>query len=272
MSPTIALLTDFGLRDSYVGTLKGVIAGIAPEAKVIDLSNSVAPQDIQEGAFHLLIAHAYFPPGTVFCCVVDPGVGSARRPVAMRFKTGSDGSGPFTFVGPDNGLATGLLMKGEVEACAVLDDPRYHLPVVSTTFHGRDVFAPVAAHLAKGVPITSLGRAFDPSTLVRLPWQAARRVAGGFDATIIHHDQFGNLVTNLEADALRPGLERWSVKLDATLIGKIQRSFSSVGSGHPLAYVGSSGLLELAVRDGSAKQVLSVTPSSVVHVVADEAS
>ncbi len=266
MRPTIALLTDFGLRDSYVGMLKGVIAGIAPAANVIDLGHNVAPQDIREGAFDLFVGHRYFPEGTVFCCVVDPGVGSDRRPVGVRIL--ADNGHRYVFVGPDNGLLTGMLIGGGVaEAAATLDAAEYHLPVISHTFHGRDVFAPVAAHVASGVSVDALGRRMDPAELVRLPWQAAEHTPDGFEATILHHDQFGNLITNLAASALSRPLEQWRVRLDAVDIGSIHRSFSDVASGHPLAYVGSSGLLELAVRDGSAAKVLSVKPNSRVRVV-----
>lgn len=264
MRPVIALITDFGLHDSYVGTLKGVIAGIAPDANVIDVSHGVPPQDIHEGAFQLLLAHRAFPPATVFCGVVDPGVGSERRAVAVRAR--GDGVGPFTFVGPDNGLATGMLVDTVAEACVVLDEPRYHRPVVSSTFHGRDVFAPVAAHLAAGVPLEACGRSVDAASLVRLPWRDAKAVTDGFEAEILHHDPFGNLITNLKVEQLGGRIGAWRVWLDSVPIGPIHRSFSDVGSGRPLAYVGSSGHVEVAVRDGSALRLLDVGPTTRVLV------
>lgn len=262
--PTIALLTDFGLRDTYVAMLKAVIRGIAPEATVIDLTHQVAAHDVREGAFDLFVSHAFFPPDTVFCCVVDPGVGSSRRGVALRLRRGS--GHPYRFVGPDNGLFTAVLEGATVEAAVSLDDPAYQLAAVSSTFHGRDVFAPAAAHLARGVAVDALGAEVDPASLVRLPWDEPRRTDDGWEANLIHHDPFGNLISNLSSTALQPDLSRWHVFLDDFEIGPIRRAFSDVPVGRPLAYVGSSGLLEIAVRDGRAADVLSVRRGSVVRV------
>jgi len=260
----IALLTDFGLRDTYVGMLKAVILGIAPQAPVIDLSHQIRAHDVREGAFDLYVSHGFFPAGTVFCGVVDPGVGSERRGVAIRLVEGA--SGPYTFVGPDNGLFTSVLEEATVEAAVSLDARAYQLPVVSSTFHGRDVFAPAAAHLALGVPIEALGASVDPASLVRIRWDSARRTDDGWEADLIHHDQFGNLISNLAARVLLPDLARWRVHLDGFEIGPIRRAFADVPVGRPLAYLGSSGLLEIAVRDGRAAEVLSVREGSVVRV------
>jgi len=262
--PAVVLLTDFGLRDTYVGMLRAVILGIAPEAPVIDLSHEVRAHDVREGAFDLFVAHAFFPPGTVFCCVVDPGVGSSRRGVAVRLRPAQ--GGPLTFVGPDNGLLTGVLEGATVDSAVSLDAPEYRLPVVSTTFHGRDVFAPAAAHLARGLDIARLGAPVDPDSLVRLAWDPPRRTEQGWEADLIHADQFGNLISNLPARALEPDVTRWRVYLDGFEIGPIYRAFSDVPVGRPLAYLGSSGLLEIAVRDGRAADVLSVRQGSVVRV------
>lgn len=264
MSATIALLSDFGLRDTYVAMLKAVIAGIAPDARVIDLSHEVRAHDVREAAFDLFVSHGFFPAGTVFCCVVDPGVGSSRRGVALRLRR--DGGGPYDFVGPDNGLFTPVLDAAAVEAAVSLDEPAYQLPVVSSTFHGRDIFAPASAHLAAGVAIAALGSAVDPASLVRLPWPRPRRVDDGWEAELIHHDPFGNLISNLTGEALLPDLSRWRVHLDGFEIGPIRRAFSDVPVGRPLAYLGSSGLLEIAVRDGRAADVLSAREGSVVRV------
>jgi S-adenosyl-L-methionine hydrolase (adenosine-forming) len=264
MSTVIALLTDFGLRDTYAGMLKAVIAGIAPDATVIDLSHGVRAHDVREAAFDLFVAHAFFPPGTVFCCVVDPGVGSSRRGVAVRMH--KDGAGPYTFVGPDNGLFTAVLQGAVVDTAVSLDEPAYQLPVVSSTFHGRDVFAPAAAHLACGVDVAALGAAIDPASLTTIAWDPARRVGDGWEADLIHFDQFGNLISNLPGSALQPDLKRWRVHLDDFEIGPIRRAFSDVPVGRPLAYLGSTGLLEVAVRDGRAADVLSVRKGSVLRV------
>ncbi|MEJ2356703.1 MAG: SAM-dependent chlorinase/fluorinase [Deinococcales bacterium] len=260
----IALLTDFGLRDTYVAMMKAVILGIAPEAPVLDLTHQVAAHNVREGAFDLFVSHAFFPAGTVFCCVIDPGVGSSRRGIALRLRR--EGGHPYLFVGPDNGLFTAVLDGSAVEAAVSLDDPAYHLSAVSTTFHGRDIFAPAAAHLARGVAIEALGAAVDPDSLVRLPWDRPRKTPDGWEADLIHHDPFGNLISNLPSRELGPDLSGWRVYLNGFEIGPIRRAFSDVPVGRPLAYVGSSGLLEIAVRDGRAADVLSAREGSVVRV------
>src|SRR5262249_38210989 len=149
-APVVALLTDFGTADGYVGVMKGVLLGIAPRAQVVDLSHDVPPQQIATGAWILHTAWRYFPPDSIFVCVVDPGVGGARRPVALR-------AGDRLFVGPDNGLFSYILASEPPESAVILDNPRFHLTAPSATFHGRDIFAPAAGHLAAGVPLASLG-------------------------------------------------------------------------------------------------------------------
>ena len=211
--------------------LKAVIQGIAPAAPVIDLTHQVAAHDVREGAFDLFVSHAYFPAGTVFCCVVDPGVGSSRRAVALRLRR--EGAHPYLFVGPDNGLFTAVLEGATVEAAVSLDDPAYQLTAVSSTFHGRDVFAPAAAHLARGVGIDALGAAVDPESLVRLAWDQPRRTDDGWEAGLIHHDPFGNLISNLPSQALQPDLARWRVFLDSFEIGPIRKRLLRRAGGAP---------------------------------------
>lgn len=262
--PLIALLTDLGLRDPYVGMIELVIADLAPGARVVSLGHEVPPHDIREGAFDLFISERFLPDGAVVCGVVDPGVGGGRRAVAVRVRS-QDGR-HLTLVGPDNGLFTGILTRTEVDHAVTLQAPEYRRADVSTTFEGRDVFAPAAAHLALGAPLSALGPRVEPETLVRLPWSAPRSVAGGWEADLVHHDQFGNLVTNLDRDLLGDDLGVYRVSLDGVTIGSIHRAFADVPSGRPLAYVGSSGLLEIAVRDGNAHRVLNVRPDTVVRV------
>ncbi len=262
--PVVALLTDLGLRDPYVAMMKGVILGTCPTATIVDVTHGVPAHDVREGAFDLFLALRFFPSSTVFCGVVDPGVGGERRAVALRLDL-PDGR-RYDLVGPDNGLFTGALQLAERVSAVHIEARAFQLPVVSSTFHGRDVFAPVAAHLAAGVAPSELGRAVDPSSLVRLPWPRPRAAGDGWEADIVHADQFGNLVTNLTSGSLGPDLSRWRVHLDGFEIGAVHHAFSDVGVGRPLAYVGSSGLLEIAVRDGRAADVLSVLPGSVVRV------
>ena len=265
MPKTIALLTDLGLKDPYVGMMKGVMTSIAPDARFIDLTHEIAFHNVREGAFDLFVSYRYMPADTIFCCVVDPGVGSDRRGVALTVRSSS--VGPYTLVGPDNGLFTGALYGMEITKAVSLENPKYQLPEVSSTFHGRDIFAPSAAHLAAGVPLEELGPKLDPTTLVSLSWTEPRQKEGGWEVDTIHADQFGNLVTNLPTSLLRPDLSKWRVKLGVVDIGPVRHTFSDVRPGRPLAYVGSNGLLELAVRDGSAKNLLNVGADSVIAVL-----
>ncbi len=258
-APVIALLTDFGLQDTYVGVMKGVILGIAPHVQVIDLTHEIPPQDVRAGAYNLLVSYRYFPAGSLFCCVVDPGVGSERRAVAVR-------AGAYTFVAPDNGLLTPVLETEPVEMAVVMENTAYHLPNVSATFHGRDIFAPVTAHLARGVPPEALGPPLAPEELVRLPWPQPRRIPDGWEASIVHADRFGNLITNLPGEWLDPPLNQWQVEVGPVIVAGLSRTFADVGVGEPVAYVGSSGYLELAVRQGNARRQWGVGPGLVVRV------
>jgi len=195
--PILTLTTDFGLKDGFVGTLKGVIWGIYPEAQIADLSHAIAPQNVLEGAYALWRAYSFFPPGTVHVAVVDPGVGTQRRPLAMR-------AGMWYFVGPDNGLFTPVLADAEKNGWPVevvhLTNKDYWLPGVSHTFHGRDIFAPVAAHLAKGVPLIELGQPIhDP---LRLAMPKPEKTPTGWHAHITVVDVFGNCATDLPAAAI----------------------------------------------------------------------
>src|SRR5947207_2897353 len=164
-SPTscsvIAMMTDFGLGDGDVGVMKGVIAGITPQAHIIDITHDVAPQNVPSGAWILASAYRYFPQGTVFVCVVDPGVGSSRRAIAIH-------AGSWFFVGPDNGLFSYIFVEQPIHQAVVLSNTAYHLPQVSSTFHGRDIFAPAGAHLARGVALQELGEPLEPASLQRI--------------------------------------------------------------------------------------------------------
>ncbi len=256
----LALLTDFGTRDSYVGVMKGVILGIAPGVALVDLTHEIPPQNVRAAAYNLLVSYRYFPAGTVFCCVVDPGVGSQRRAVAVR-------AGAYTFVCPDNGLLTAVLNETPAAHAVSLENPEYHLPHVSATFHGRDIFAPVAAHLARGVPLEALGPELDPGHLVRLDWPRPRPTAdGGWEAVVVYADHFGNLVTNLPGHLLAPPADAWRVDVGPLTISGVRRTFADVEVGEPVAYVGSSGFLELAVRQGNARRQWNVGPGLMVRL------
>ena len=253
----LGLLTDFGLRDGYVGVMKAVMLGIAPDARLVDISHDIAPQDIEGGAWTLGMAWRAFPVGSVLLCVVDPGVGSARSAVALA----AQGR---VFVGPDNGLFTYPLDddgSGDDAAlrCVALDDPRYHLPTPSATFHGRDIFAPCAARLVSGTPLEALGSAVDPAILARLPIALRpRRQDAAWVARVAHVDHFGNLITNIGAALTRRALEHPLARISLAQheISARASHFAAGPQGEPFFLQDSSGALAIAQRDGSAAQAL----------------
>ena len=254
--PLIGLLTDFGQRDGYVGVMKAVMLCIAPDARLVDLSHEIAPQDIEGGAWTLGVAWRYFPVGSVLLCVVDPGVGSARRAVALE-------AFGRRFIGPDNGLFTYPLAQADERAgerdaslrCVSLDNPAYHLPGASATFHGRDIFAPCAAQLAAGTRLEALGAALDPSALTRLPIElSARRKGADVVGRVAHVDHYGNLITNIAGEWASVALEcpqAW-LALGHQAIRKRASHFAAGPPGEPFYLRDSSGALAIAVRDGSA--------------------
>lgn len=244
--PIITLTTDFGLADGYVGTMQGVILSIAPEARLVDLSHQVSAQNVRAGAFVLYQAVPFFPADTIHLVVVDPGVGSKRRALAVRTAQG-------IFVAPDNGVLSYVLTFDEVHEAVSLTNPAYQLPHVSSTFHGRDIFAPAAAHLANSVPLAELG----PSSinLVHLPLPQPEFTPGGdLIAHVMHVDRFGNLILDATASDLESEV---SFELAGRSFQGLGHTFADVERGQLVAYVGSSrDHLEIAVRDGNAAQEL----------------
>lgn len=255
--PLVTLCTDFGSRDAYVGIMKGVILGIVPGATLVDLSHEIPAQSVTVGALVLRSAVEYFPAGTVHLAVVDPGVGSSRLPVAVVTKH-------CILVGPDNGLlypAAAALGTREVRRLA---DERFFRPQVSNTFHGRDVFAPVAGHLAAGVPASELGEPVDRLQPLRLP--VAQRERDQVLGEVLYVDHFGNLVTNIRAADLSDfPAQGLSVTIGKVSLSALVSSYSAVEPGEPLAIVGSWGQLEVAVRNGSAAQYFSAEVGTAVR-------
>jgi len=254
----ITLLTDFGVADTYVGQMKGAIASVSAELRWVDLSHSVPAQDIRAGAFLLWTAVEAFPIWTVHLAVVDPGVGSSRRGIAARAKNGQ------CFVGPDNGLlAPSVDACGGLDAAVELTEPGYWGARRSSTFHGRDRFAPVAAHLARGVALEQMGRpvaALERPFFFSVPRREGKRLHG----EVLHVDTYGNLITNLSA-ALLPA--QFEVGVGTLRIqGAPQPHYQSVEPGELLALVGSAGLLEISARDSSAAARLGVGRGSPVTV------
>ena len=256
--PVIALLTDFGIGDGDVGVMKGVIASITPDAHLIDITHNVAPQNVSSGAWILAACYRYFPKNTVFICVVDPGVGSTRWAIAVH-------AGDWYFVGPDNGLFSFVMAVQSVHAAVHLTNSTYHLPTVSSTFHGRDIFAPVGAYLARGLTeiFYELGPSVDPATLRRLEVGGAIRHGTTIDAHIVHVDNFGNLITGVPL-TLVP--ELYSASLvqivfpNAGVTVEKRRQFFAEGpdDGQAFIYGDSSGYLGIAVRNGDAAKTLGV--------------
>ncbi len=257
----ITLLTDFGIRDGAVGLMKGVIWRIAPDAKIADLSHTVGPQNLQEAAMVLYYAAPYFPEGTIHIVVVDPGVGTERRSLAARF-------GPCFFVGPDNGVCTPLLQRAEQAndpiTIVALDKPEYWLPEISDVFHGRDVYAPVGAHLAAGVPLSQLGTPLDDPVRLTLPQPVVTPT--GARGEIVFIDDFGNLHTNL----LRHHLASWdevTVQLCGVEIAGLTRTFGQRPPGTLIALYGTEHDLNVAVVNGNAQRRLRAQVGDAVEII-----
>jgi len=243
----VTLLTDFGLADSYVAEMKAVILSKANDVRLVDISHQVSPGDLRAAQYLLGRTWRRFPAGTVHLVVVDPGVGSARRALAAHH----DGHG---FVGPDNGVFTQVLDHAEI---AELPIP----PEASATFHGRDVFAPAAARLVLGEPLPGLGPRL--SNPIRLPAPAPRRDHGMVQGEVIYVDAFGTLIANIPGEWV-PGAAR--IEVSGKPVGLLRRTFADVESGALVGFVGSDGLLEIAVRDGSAARKLEVGVGAEVRV------
>ncbi|MGB3201710.1 MAG: SAM-dependent chlorinase/fluorinase [Nodosilinea sp.] len=240
----IALITDFGSQDSYVGVMKGVMAGICPTAQTIDITHDLPPQDLYAARFTVLSVYPYLPPGTVYLVVVDPGVGTARRAIAVQTRQGF-------FVGPDNGVLSSVFDREPVLNAVELDNSDYwRSPQPIATFHGRDIFAPAAAHLANGVPIDRLGSALDPQSLITLPLTAPVVTETGWQGVVQYIDRFGNAATTIPASAVKSA--DWTLTVGETTLPSAT-TYGEVPPGQGLALVGSHGFVEIAVNQGSAK-------------------
>ncbi len=268
--PVVAFMTDFGTGDGDVGVLKGVALGIAPDAQFIDISHTVPPQNIASGAWILATSYRYFPQGTVFVCVVDPGVGSTRRPIAVH-------AGNWFFVGPDNGLFSYIFVEQPIHQGVALSNAAYHLPQVSSTFHGRDIFAPVAAHIARGISLPQLGPQIDSAMLQRIDIGHATRQGTHIDAHVLHVDHFGNLVTNIPLRLVPDLFDSTKVEMtfpaQSVVITERRRFFSdSPGEEvqddtQPFIYGDSSGYVGVAVRNGNAAATLHIGDGEAITFV-----
>jgi S-adenosylmethionine hydrolase len=261
----ITLMTDFGIKDGNVGVMKGVIWGICPTAQISDLSHVVQAQNIREAAIIFARSVPYFPKGSIHIVVVDPGVGTARRPMAAQI-------GDWFYVGPDNGTITGLLERAEPAGWPItfveLNRKEYWLPAVSFVFHGRDIFSPVAAHLANGVALQDLGISFtDP---VRLELAKPEKTENGWLGEVTHIDHFGNIGSNIRVEHLGEAMEHKAniiVRLNGMDIKGLVNTFGERAVGDLIALFGSTGNLSVSVVNSNAAQKLGTKIGDIVEVV-----
>jgi hypothetical protein len=256
MATLITLTTDFGTADGFVGAMKGVILSLAPHATIVDVSHDIPPQDIRAGTFALETALSHFPPDTIHVVVVDPGVGSARAALLVATEQGR-------FIGPDNGVLTGVATETHTTSIYALDRPNFWLPQVSATFHGRDVFAPAAAHLAKGALPQELGSL--RSDMVRLPWPQPVKSSDGIAGEVIHVDRFGNLITNLRLEDLDSDHQHARIRVGDTAIAGITPHYAA-GKGI-IVVPNSGGRLEIALPNASAAKALRMGIGEKVRVL-----
>ncbi len=250
----ITLLTDFGYADGYVAAMKGVIASIAPDARVEDAAHGVDAGDVAGAAWAIYRYWDLYPERTVHVVVVDPGVGSERRALAVEVEKRF-------LVGPDNGVFSHVLREHPDARIVALSETRFFRPRVSATFHGRDVFAPVAAHIASGTRLMELGPVVENP--MQLIWPEPRHWPDGAEGVVVHTDRFGNLVTNIPEEWCEQGALVW---VGDRVAGTIRRTYADVDPGELVALIGSSGLLEVSVRDGSAAVTLDASRGTPVRL------
>jgi len=255
-SRIVTLMTDFGLADGYVASMKGVILGIFPAAVLVDVTHLAPPQDVCVGAFLLATVYRYFPAGTVHLAVVDPGVGTQRRGLLVK-------TADYYFVGPDNGLFSWVLQDESGWQAYSLDNPRYWRSEVSSTFHGRDIFAPVAGHLLCGVPAEAFGAACTP---ISAEWSKVGRSENRLSGRVIHVDHFGNIITSLRGRDVQRliGGQSFLLSIGRHSVTRFITTYAEAEADEPAALVGSAGFLEIAVNRGNAADLLQVKPGETV--------
>lgn len=255
----ITLITDFGDKSGYVGVMKGVILSTNPDCRIVDITHQISPQDREEAAFVLKSAYPFFPPGTIHLVVVDPGVGSKRKPILIE-------SGTHWFIGPDNGvLSFAFLMEG-CKRVLEITNTRYFLPRVSSTFHGRDIFAPVAAHLSLGVPAHDLGEELQHCVLLEALEPEIR--TGVIKGRVVYTDHFGNVISNISHTLFNAVVadKPFRITIGETVIETISPSYADAREGEIIALFGSSQQLEIAVRNGNCQKTLQVEKGAEISV------
>jgi S-adenosylmethionine hydrolase len=258
-SSIITLLTDFGLKDPYVASMKGVILKINPRCTLVDITHQVNPHDVEEGAIILTNAYSTFPEGTIHLAVVDPGVGGPRKPILLVTKN-------YFFVGPDNGLFTFALQREKVKQVVALTSANFFLPQVSTTFHGRDIFAPVAARLSLGIRPKAFGK--EINSWMELPFRKPRMKEAKLFGEIIHVDTFGNLVSNIDRQRLSQFSKDRSfvIHIGRSTIRGIKKGYWEGKKNEPIALFGGGGFLEISIREGNAHQLLKVRRGDPIRI------
>jgi S-adenosylmethionine hydrolase len=257
--PIITLLTDFGTKDPYVASMKGVILKINPQCALVDITHQVSPHQVQEGAFILANAYSYFPIGTIHLSVVDPGVGGMRKPILLVTQN-------YFFVGPDNGLFTLVAQREKVKQVVVLTQKKYFLPGVSQTFHGRDIFAPVAAHLSLGTKPNVFG--YRINSIEEIGFQNPIIKGGKLSGEIVHIDTFGNLVSNVDKEKLfrfikdRP----FVIHAGGKIIRDLKKGYWEGKKGELAALFGSGSFLEISLIEGNAQKVLKVKRGDNIEI------
>jgi S-adenosylmethionine hydrolase len=266
----ITLLSDFGLDDEYVGVMKGVILATNAQARIVDITHRIAPQDRVSAAYCIRSAYRYFPKGTVHVVVVDPGVGTSRAIVAVKIQG-------HIFLAPDNGVLTLVFDEHKAESVVRVADERYYLNPVSRTFHGRDIMAPVAGHLSMGVEMDRLGPGVSVEDLQRLPLGQARLNGDGIlKGSVVLIDRFGNLITNIDSEKLacladKSGDRGFEIRIGQALIPGLSQSYADVPHQAPLAIIGSKGYLEIAINCGRAEDYFEAHCGDPVSVSAESA-
>jgi S-adenosylmethionine hydrolase len=257
--PVITLLTDFGTKDHYVASMKGVILNINPQCLLVDITHQVNPHDIEEGAFILASAYSYFPKGTIHLSVVDPGVGGIRKSILLVTQN-------YSFVGPDNGLFTLVAQREKVKQVVALTKKKYFFSKVSSTFHGRDIFAPVAAHLSLGIKPNAFG--YEINSLKELWFQKPVIKEGKLLGEILHIDAFGNLVSNIDEGKLFRFIQScpFAIRAGRKTIRGLKKGYWEAKKGELIALLGSGGFLEISIREGNAQKVLKVKRGDAIEV------
>ena len=262
--PIITLTTDFGNDDPFDGVMKGVILGICPNVEIVDLTHNISPQNIYQANFLLQSCYEYFPKGTIHICVVDPGVGSLRKPILIETKK-------YYFIGPDNGIFTGIIEieREEIKTVIELTEKKYWLPNVSHTFHGRDIFAPVAGHLAKMFleisqrGISTFGKSISKDDLVRLPTHKLIKTKNSFEGIVQYIDHFGNIITNIPNKDIK---DKITGRVKGFNFDRLVSNFAEGEDGKPTAIKGSSGYIEIFIYKGNASKLTSVNVGDKVDV------